>query len=68
METSFKQKAGIIFSIIGGVLLLGFNWAGGYILLIGTISVIAGLVLALKDEYIDRDSKWVHGSTHTDDE
>lgn len=47
---------------------MGFNWAGGYILLIGTISVIAGLVLALKDEYIDRDSKWVHGSTHTDDE
>jgi len=67
METSLKQKIGIVLSFVGGVLIVGFNWAGGLVVLAGIAFVIFGLMLALRKEFKD-ESKWVHDSTRTDDE
>ena len=40
METAVKQKLGMALSLIGGALLLGFNWADTSIVFIGVILLI----------------------------
>ena len=62
------QKLGIALSLIGGALLLGFDWADTPVVFIGVILLIVGLVLALKEDSQGEESEWVHDNTHIDDD
>ncbi len=68
METTTIQKIGIALSLLGGVLLLGFKWAGPYIILMGVIIVVVGLVLSLRKGRNINESKWVNDTTHSGDD
>jgi len=67
METTLKQKIGMILSLSGGVLILGFNWVGGITIVIGFVLVIVGLILALRKESQSKESNWIHNNTPDDD-
>ena len=68
MEASVKQKLGIVLSLVGGVLLLGFNWGGPSIVVIGVVLVTVGLILALRKDSRGEESRWVHDNTQGDDD
>ena len=62
-----KQKIGIVLSLLGSVLILGFNWAGIAIIAIGFAIVIIGLILAIRKDSPSRESNWIHDSSRDDD-
>lgn len=62
------QKFGIALSLIGGALLLRFDWADTPVVFIGVILLIVGLVLALKEDSQGEESEWVRDNTHIDDD
>jgi hypothetical protein len=68
MDTPLKRKVGIALAVLGGLLLVGFRWAGPAILVIGALLVIVGVILALRDDSKVEGAKWVHDTTHAPDD
>ena len=68
MDTTLKQKIGIVLSLIGGVIILGFKWTSGLTIGVGFILVIFGLALALRKDLQSNKSKWIHNNTLADDD
>ena len=67
MEQTIKQKLGIVFLIIGAVLIIGFKWLGIYVIIVGVLLIVFGLFFAIRDDSKLSDSKWIGDGKDSDD-
>jgi len=69
MGIRFTQGLGIIFIILGVVLVMGLDWLGIWAVGIGVILIIFGFYLArhIFDEKHKDESRFIHDNTHSDD-